>query len=88
MADDLDIYRDGIRRFRSGGIAVARTATGPRLGACTLRQPGDRLMMIIISLILLFLVFWATHCAEGRRQQAAAARPAGDSGAGRSQPQA
>jgi hypothetical protein len=64
MSDDLDIFRNGIRRFRIGGIAVA--ALPMVLGAgLTLAEGQDGAwQMIVISLILLFLVFWATHCAE------------------------
>jgi hypothetical protein len=63
MSDDLDIFRHGIRRFRIGGIAVAALPLVLGL-ALTLAGRETALMMIIISLILLFLVFWATHCAE------------------------
>jgi hypothetical protein len=63
MSDDLDIFRNGIRRFRTGGIAVAALPLVLGL-ALTLAGRETALMMIIISLILLFLVFWATHCAE------------------------
>ena len=63
MADELDIFRNGIRRFRIGGIAVAALPLVLGL-ALALAERESALMMIIISLILLFLVFWATHCAE------------------------
>lgn len=64
MSDELDIFRNGIRRFRSGGIAVG--ALPLVLGLALLLEGGGEraLVMIIVSLILLFLVFWATHCAE------------------------
>ena len=64
MSDDLEIFRHGIRRFRTGGIAVAvlPLVLGVALMLAGVRE--DAWQMIIISLILLFLVFWATHCAE------------------------
>ena len=64
MSDDLDIFRNGIRRFRTGGIAVAAL---PLILGLAITLTGAResaWQMIIISLILLFLVFWATLCAE------------------------
>lgn len=64
MPDDLDILRQGIQRFRTGGIAVAAL---PMVLGVALLLAGERvpaLEMIIVSLILLFLVFWATHCGE------------------------
>ena len=75
MSDDLDIFRNGIRRFRTGGIAVAAL---PLVLGLALAMAGSResaLMMIIVSLILLFLVFWATHCAEDVVIKLQAGRP-------------
>jgi nitrate/nitrite transporter NarK len=75
MSDDLDIFRNGIRRFRTGGIAVA---TLPLVLGLALALAGSResaLMMIIVSLILLFLVFWSTHCAEDVVNKLQAERP-------------
>ena len=64
MSDDLEIFRNGIRRFRTGGIAVGALPLVLGL-ALLLGGGGERAMvMIVVSLILLFLVFWATHCAE------------------------
>jgi hypothetical protein len=75
MTDDLEIFRNGIRRFRSGGIAVAALPLVLGL-ALLLGESRDRAMvMIIVSLILLFLVFWATHCAEDVVNKLQADRP-------------
>jgi hypothetical protein len=64
MSDDLDIFRNGIRRFRIGGIAVAVLPLILGVGLMVAEGQGGAWQMIIISLILLFLVFWATLCAE------------------------
>jgi hypothetical protein len=64
MSDDLDIFRHGIRHFRTGGIAVAVL---PLILGVALLLAGDRdtaLQLIILSLIVFFLIFWTTHCAE------------------------
>ena len=63
-SNDLDIFRSGIRRFRIGGIAVAAL---PLVLGFALLLAGDQdhaLPLVFVSLILLFLIFWATHCAE------------------------
>jgi type IV secretory pathway VirB2 component (pilin) len=64
MSDDLDIFRFGIRRFRYGGIAVAALPLVLGVALMLGDRPYGAWQMILISLILLFLVFWATHCAE------------------------
>lgn len=79
MSDDLDIFRHGIRRFRTGGIAVAAL---PLVLGFALLLSGSRQTweMMIVSLVLLFLVFWATHCAEevvGKLASARGGRPLG-----------
>jgi hypothetical protein len=64
MSDDLDIFRNGIGRFRTGGVAVAVL---PLVLGITLLLIGDReiaVQMIILSVVLLFLILWAIHCAE------------------------
>lgn len=75
MSDDLDIFRNGIRRFRSGGIAVAILPL--ILGLALMLGGGEERawVMIIVSLILLFLIFWATHCAEDVVSKLQAERP-------------
>ena len=75
MSDDLDICRNGIRRFRTGGIAVATLPLV--LGVALMLGGGEERawVMIVVSLILLFLVFWATHCAEDVVNKMQAARP-------------
>jgi hypothetical protein len=75
MADDFDTFRAGIQRFRTGGIAIAAL---PLVLGVALLLAGDRvsaLEMLVVSVVLFFLIFWATHCAteavgqlEGRRQ--------------------
>jgi hypothetical protein len=64
MSDDLDIFRHGIRRFRYGGVAVAVL---PLVLGISLMLSGGRdvaMQLIIVSVIVLFLVLWATLCAE------------------------
>ncbi|MDQ7247892.1 hypothetical protein [Dongia sedimenti] len=64
MPDEVEIFRNGIRRFRTGGLAVAVL---PLVLGITLLLIGDRaiaVQMIILSVILLFLVLWAINCAE------------------------
>jgi hypothetical protein len=64
MSDNLDIFRNGIRRFRSGGVAVAIL---PLVLGITLLLTGSHeiaVQMIILSVVLLFLILWAIHCAE------------------------
>ena len=64
MSDDLDIFRNGIRRFRIGGIAVAFLPLVIGFALLLADDLDHALPLIFISLILLFLIFWATHCAE------------------------
>ena len=64
MSDDLEIFRTGIRRFRTGGIAVAALPLVLGLAITLTGARESAWQMIIVSLILFFLVFWATHCAE------------------------
>jgi len=74
MSDDLGALRNGIHRFRSGAIAIAAL---PLVLGVALLLSGDRMQaaqMIILSLIVLFLVLWATHCAEDTIGKLQAAR--------------
>jgi hypothetical protein len=64
MSDDLGAFRKGIQRFRSGGIAIAAL---PLVLGVALLLSGDHipaLEMLVVSVVLFFLVLWATHCAE------------------------
>ncbi|GAB2178831.1 hypothetical protein [Dongia sp. agr-C8] len=64
MADDLGTFRSGIQRFRSGGIAIAAL---PLVLGVALLLAGERvpaLEMLAVSVILIFLILWATHCME------------------------
>jgi hypothetical protein len=64
MRDDLGTFRNGIYRFRSGGIAIAAL---PLVLGIALLLAGERmpaLLMIAVSVILMFLILWATHCME------------------------
>jgi hypothetical protein len=64
MSDDLVTARSGIHRFRTGGIAIAAL---PLLLGVALLLAGERIPaaeMIVLSVIVLFLVLWATHCTE------------------------
>ena len=74
MSDDIEIIRAGIRRFRTGGIAVAALplVLGFALILGSSRERG--LEMIVSALILLFLVFWLINCAEDVVNKLQAAR--------------
>ena len=64
MSDDLTNFRNGIQRFRTGGIAIAAL---PLVLGVALLLSGDRipaLEMLVVSVVLFFLVLWATHCME------------------------
>lgn len=64
MSDEVGTFRDGIQRFRSGGIAIAVL---PLLLGVALLLAGEHvpaLEMLIVSIIVFLLVLWATHCAE------------------------
>lgn len=64
MSEEIGIFRSGIQRFRTGGIAIAAL---PLLLGVVLLLSGDQdpaLEMILFSIILFFLVLWATHCAN------------------------
>jgi hypothetical protein len=64
MSDDLGTFRTGIQRFRSGGIAIAAL---PLVLGVALLLSGDHipaLEMLVVSVVLFFLIFWATHCAD------------------------
>ena len=64
MSDDLGNYRNGIQRFRSGGIAIAAL---PLVLGFALLLAGEHvpaLEMLVVSVILIFLILWAGHCAE------------------------
>jgi hypothetical protein len=63
MSDDFATFRNGIQRFRTGGIAIAAL---PLVLGVALLLAGDRvsaLEMLVVSVVLFFLVLWATHCA-------------------------
>ncbi|WP_395022591.1 hypothetical protein [Dongia sp.] len=64
MSDDLGILRGAISRFRTGGIAIAAL---PLVLGFALLLAGERvpaLVAIMVAVILLFLILWATHCVE------------------------
>jgi hypothetical protein len=64
MSDDLGAYHSAIQRFRSGGIAIAAL---PLVLGVALLLAGERvpaLVAIMVAVIALFLILWATHCAE------------------------
>jgi hypothetical protein len=64
MSDDLATFRNGIQRFRTGGIAIAAL---PMVLGVALLLAGDRvpaLEMLVVSVVLFFLILWATHCLE------------------------
>jgi|AraplaMF_Col_mMF_1032025.scaffolds.fasta_scaffold00012_256 hypothetical protein len=63
MSDDIGTFRNGIQRFRTGGIAIAAL---PLVLGVALLLSGDRvsaLEMLVVSVVLFFLILWATHCA-------------------------
>jgi hypothetical protein len=63
MSDDLTAFRNGIQRFRTGGLAIAAL---PLVLGVALLLSGSRipaLEMLVVSVVLFFLVLWATHCA-------------------------
>lgn len=64
MSDDLTNFRNGIQRFRTGGIAIAAL---PLVLGVALLLSGNRipaLEMLVVSVVLFFLILWATHCME------------------------
>jgi hypothetical protein len=64
MSDDLATFRNGIQRFRTGGMAIAAL---PLMLGVALLLAGDRvpaLEMLVVSVVLFFLILWATHCLE------------------------
>jgi hypothetical protein len=74
MSDDLGTFRNGLQRFRSGAIAIAAL---PLVLGVALLLSDERMQaaqMIILSLIILFLVLWATHCAEDTIEKLQAGR--------------
>ena len=79
MADDLGILRKSIQRFRSGGIAIAAL---PLLLGVALLLGGERvpaLEMLVVSVILILLILWVTHCAEETVVELEAGRRTGES---------
>jgi hypothetical protein len=75
MSDNLEILRNGIQRFRSGGIAIAAL---PLVLGVALLLGGERvsaLEMLIVSIILFLLVLWTTHCVEEVVEKLEAGRP-------------
>jgi hypothetical protein len=64
MSDDFTTFRSGIQRFRTGGMAIAAL---PLVLGVALLLAGDRvpaLEMLVVSVVLFFLILWATHCAN------------------------
>ena len=64
MSDDLTTFRNGIQRFRTGGLAIGAL---PLVLGVALLLAGDRvsaLEMLVVSVVLFFLILWATHCAN------------------------
>ena len=64
MPDDIDILRSGVQRFRSGGIAIGALPLVLGVVLLLTGQQDPGVEMIIISVLVFFLVFWAAHCAE------------------------
>ncbi len=64
MPDDRDIFHNGLGRFRTGGIAIAVLPLLLGVGLLIAGSTIPAVMMIIVSVLLLFLVLWATYCAE------------------------
>jgi nitrate/nitrite transporter NarK len=64
MSDDISVIRGGIKRFRTGGIVI--TVLPLVLGVALLlaKERVPALVMLMVAVILLFLILWATHCAE------------------------
>jgi len=74
MTDDRDIFQKGLGRFRTGGIAIAVLPLLLGVGLLLAGNAIPAVMMIILSVLLLFLVLWATYCAEDLFAKLQAAR--------------
>ena len=64
MSDDIEIVREGIRRFRTGGIAIGCLPLVLGLALLLSDHLDTALSMIAVSIFVLFLILWTTHCAE------------------------